>query len=173
MVTLLGGSSPSPLDAPVSDLVPPAVLPYEVHTNRELEFMLDRGKPLAHFCDVYPSETNDVVIPEHAFAPYVTNGTFEKRVFVELRHEPPPASAPHVRGTLHVFYAPPRHAWRIDAYIMMLAAAAKSGWSEGFERLEGSLLGYEEWQTDAHLERLRASAHAKRFHWLRRPGEPQ
>jgi hypothetical protein len=38
---------------------------------------------------------------------------------------------------------------------MMLAAAAKAGWNEGFERLEGSLLGYEEWQTDLHLERLR------------------
>jgi hypothetical protein len=23
-------------------------LPYELHTNRELEFTLDRGKPLAH-----------------------------------------------------------------------------------------------------------------------------
>jgi len=157
----------------VSDVVPPAELPYEVHTNRELEFMLHRGKPLAHFYDVYPSETNDVVIPEDAFAPYVANGTFEKRAFVELRPEPPTASAPHIRGTIHVFYAPPRHSWRIDAYIMMMAAAAKAGWSEGFELLEGSLLGYEEWQTDVHLERLRASAHSKRLYWLRRPREPQ
>jgi hypothetical protein len=60
-------------------------------------------------------------------------------------------------------------AWRIDAYIIMMAAAAKAGWSEGFERLEGRLLGYEEWQTDLHLERLRAGPHAKKFFWLRRP----
>ena len=26
---------------------------------------------------------------------------------------------------------------------VMMAAAAKAGWSEGFERLQGSLLGYE------------------------------
>jgi hypothetical protein len=74
-----------------------------------------------------------------------------------------------VRGTRHLFYARPSEAWRIDAYIMMMAAAVKSGWSEGFERLEGSLLGYEEWQTDVHLERLRTSPHAKNFYWLRKP----
>jgi len=51
---------------------------------------------------------------------------------------------------------------------MLRAAAAKSGWSEGFERLEGALLGYEEWQTDAHLNRLRRGAHAKNFCWLRK-----
>jgi hypothetical protein len=39
----------------------------------------------------------------------------------------------------------------------MLSVAAKTGWSEGFERLEGKLLGYKDWQTDIHLERLRAS----------------
>jgi hypothetical protein len=54
-------------------------------------------------------------------------------------------------------------------YIMMMAAAEKAGWSEGFERLEGSLLGYEEWQTDLHVERLRAGPHAKMFYWLRTP----
>jgi hypothetical protein len=149
--------------------VPPDALPYTLHTNRELEFMLTRGKPLAHFSDAYPSEPDEAIVPEQAFAPYVASGTFEKRVFVELLDEPPPATAPHLRGTLHVLYAPPRHAWRIDAFIMMLAAAAKAGWSEGFERLEGTLLGYEEWQTDAHLERLRAGPH--RFYRLRRPGD--
>lgn len=30
-------------------------------------------------------------------------------------------------------------------------AASKSGWSEGFERMHGSLLGYEDWQNDAHI----------------------
>jgi hypothetical protein len=73
-----------------------------------------------------------------------------------------------IRGIRHVFYAKSTVAWRIDAYIMMMAAAAKAGWSEGFERLEGSLLGYEEWQTDLHLERLRTSPHAGKFSWLRK-----
>ena len=168
-LALLGGPSTSPLDAPVSDAVPRNALPYALHTNRELEFMLERGKPLAHFSDAYPSEPDEAIVPEQAFAPYVANGTFEKRVFVELLNGPPPATAPRIRGTLHVLYARPRHAWRIDAFIMMQAAAAKAGWSEGFERLEGALLGYEEWQTDAHLERLRAEPH--QFYWLRRSGE--
>jgi len=64
------------------------------------------------------------------------------------------------RSTRHD--ARPTEAWRIDAYIMMMAAAAKAGWSEGFERLGGSLLGYEEWQTGLHLERLRAGPHAEK-----------
>jgi len=46
-----------------------------------------------------------------------------------------------VRGVRHLFYARTGEGWRIDAYIMMMAAAAKAGWSEGFERLQGSLLG--------------------------------
>jgi hypothetical protein len=28
----------------------------------------------------------------------------------------------------------------------------KSGWNEGFERLEGALLGYENWENDYHIE---------------------
>jgi len=69
----------------------------------------------------------------------------------------------------YVFYAKTAEAWRIDAYIMMMVAAAKAGWNEGFERLEGTLLGYQEWQNDVHIERLRASPHAKNFYWVRRP----
>ena len=150
-----------------SELVDP--LQYELHTNRELEFMLNKGKPLAHFSDAYPSEPDEEIIPELAFAPHVREGKFVMREFVEPMREPAQQSHPHVRGTRHVFYAQAAEAWRIDAYIMMLAAAAKAGWSEGFERLEGSLLGYEEWQTDLHLERLRAGPHAKNFYWLRKP----
>jgi hypothetical protein len=118
--------------------------PYEVHTNRELEFMLTRGKPLAHFSDAYPSEPNEVIVPEQSFAPYVSDGTFEKREFIEFLAEPPPAASPHIRGIRHVLYAKRAEAWRIDAYLAMLTAAAKAGWSEGFERLEGTLLGYAE-----------------------------
>jgi hypothetical protein len=91
------------------------------------------------------------------------------REFVEPLREPAPQRHPDARGIRHVLYARSAEAWRIDAYIMMLAAAAKARWSEGFERLEGSLLGYEEWQTDLHLERLRAGPHAKKFYWLRKP----
>ena len=142
-------------------------LSYEIHTNRELELMLERGKPLAHFSDAYPGEPDEATFPEQAFACYVESGRFVRRELVEPLREPPPNDHPHVRGIRHLFYARASEEWRIDAYIMMMAAAAKAGWSEGFERLEGSLLGYEEWQTDMHLERLRASPHAKNFYWLR------
>jgi len=143
-------------------------LPYELPTGRELEFMLQRGKPFAHFCDEYPAEPCEDVIPEAVFAPYVAQGIFEKREFVEPLFGPPPAGHPHIKGIRYVLYARRYEGWRIDAYIMLRAAAAKSGWSEGFERLEGALLGYEEWQMDAHLDRLRRGPHARNFHWLRK-----
>jgi hypothetical protein len=142
-------------------------LPYEVHTNRELEFMLERGKPLAHFSDAYPAEPDEEIFPERTFDPYVKNGTFVKRDFVEILGGPPPKDHPDVRGIRHLFFARSSEAWRIDAYIMMMAAAKRAGWNEGFERLQGSLLGYEEWQTDVHLERLRTGPHARKFYWLR------
>jgi hypothetical protein len=132
--------------------------------------MLTRGKPLAHFSEYYPPEPHEEIIPKQAFSPHVADGTFVMREFVVLDRTPPSPTAPPVLGSLHVFYARPQHEWRIDAFIMMMAAAAKSGWSEGFERLQGSLLGYEEWQTDVHLERRRRSPDAQRlFYWLRKP----
>ena len=149
---------------PPNKIDPP---PYELQTDRELEFMLERGKPLAHFSDAYPSGADEEIVPELAFAPHVQEGKFVKREYVEPLRGPPPQGPPHVRGVRHVFYAQSAEAWRIDAYIMMLAAAAKAGWSEGFERLQGSLLGYEVWQTDSPLERLRVGPHAKKFYWLR------
>jgi hypothetical protein len=145
----------------------PFDLPYEVHTTRELEFMLQRGKPLSHFCESYPPEPDESVIPRQAFAPYIANGTFEMRTFVALSAQAVPSEASRTRGTIHVFYAPPAEAWRIDAYIVMLDAAAKSGWSEGLEREQGRLLGYTEAQTDAHIQHLLEAPHAKDFPWLR------
>jgi hypothetical protein len=142
---------------------------YELHTNRELEFMLHRGKPLAHFSDGYPSEPNEAIFPEKAFAPHVEAGELVIRDYVEVTGSPPPISHPHLRGTRHLFYARTGEAWRIDAFIEMLAASVRSGWSEGFERLEGRLLGYEEWQNDLHLDRLRTGPLAEKFYWLRKP----
>jgi hypothetical protein len=72
---------------PTDNIVP---LPYELHTDRELEFMLERGKPLAHFSDAYPSEPDEQIVPELAFAPHVLDGKFVKREFVEQLSGPPP-----------------------------------------------------------------------------------
>ena len=156
-------------EAPVAQPWDPFDVPYDVHTNRELEFMLERGKPLAHFSDVYPSPPDEWIIPEEAFAPYVLDGTFEKREFVELLPSPVCSESPQMRGTRHVLYARRAEAWRIEACLLLIITAGKAGWSEGFERLEGSLLGYEEWQNDAHVEHIRSAPHAKSFYWLRVP----
>ena len=144
-------------------------LPYDVHTGRELEFMLERRKPMACFADAYSAAHGDdeEVFPVKDFAPHVANGTFQMRDYVELLTGPPPSGRNDIRGVRRLFYARPSEAWRIDAYIQLLAVAEKAGWSEGFERLEGRLLGYEDWQIDAHLDHLRRGPHAKRFYWLK------
>jgi len=140
--------------------------PYEIHTGRELEMMLRGDKPLAHFYYQHPDEPCEEIIPEEAFAPHVSAGTFEKFEFVELLTRPPLASHSHVKGIRHVFYALVGEAWRIEAYINMLLELAPSGWSIKLERLQGRLLGYEDWQTDVHLDRWRSKDDAHRFSWL-------
>jgi hypothetical protein len=55
-------------------------------------------------------------------------------------------------GIRRVLYALSDEQWRIDAYLLLWKTADKSGWNEGFERLEGSLLGYEDWENDYHIE---------------------
>jgi hypothetical protein len=126
--------------------------PYQVHTDRELALMLAGVKPLAVFCDECPSLHGLYVIPEREFEPHVTNGRLVKREQIV----PPAATAPVVKGqrigSRRVLYALPSEQWRIDAYLLLWKTAEKSGWNEGFERMEGSLLGYEDWQNDFHIE---------------------
>jgi len=80
-------------------------VPYELHTGRELEFMLQRGKPFAHFCDEYPAEPREDIVPETVFAPYVAQGIFEKREFVEPLFGPSPTGRPNIKGIRYVLYA--------------------------------------------------------------------
>ena len=54
----------------------------------------------------------------------------------------------------------------IDAHLAMLGAAAKSVGARGFERLEGILLGYTEFENDAHIKHLPEAPHARDFPWL-------
>jgi hypothetical protein len=49
-------------------------------------------------------------------------------------------------------YAKKQEEWRIEAYILLRNTWKKSGWSEALERMEDSLLGYEEWQNDFHIQ---------------------
>jgi hypothetical protein len=126
--------------------------PYRVHTDRELALMLAGTKPLAAFCDEYPSLHGLYIIPEREFEPHVAAGRLVKREQIE----PAAATAPAVKGqrmgTRRVLYAVPGEQWRIDAYLLLWKTAKESGWNEGFERMEGSLLGYADWENDFHIE---------------------
>ncbi len=115
-------------------------LPYEPHTNNELELMLAGHKPLAAFCDSYASCDHEEIIPRRAFQPYVDSGRFVMRDYSVVE-----------KKLYRVLYALKAEAWRIDAYILLWDVAAKAGFGEWFERMEGALLGYEEWQNDAFI----------------------
>ena len=142
-------------------------MPYESHTNRELKFMLQKGKPFAHFSDYYPSPPDEQIIPQRASSQYVESGRFVTPEYIEPLRVTANSSAPHIKGIRYVLYAQANEAWRIDAFIALKMVAAKAGWSIGFERLEGYLLGYEEWQTDEHLATLKARKKASEFYWLK------
>jgi hypothetical protein len=45
--------------------------------------------------------------------------------------------------------------WRIQAWKLISAASRKSGWNESFERLEGMLFGYEDWQMEWWVSHIR------------------
>jgi hypothetical protein len=129
-------------------------LPYKVHTCRELALMLNGTKPLAYFYGQYPDHPDVEEVPERLFDPYVEARRFVKRNFVvplcrETKH-----GTQTVLGIKHVIYALPNQEWRINALILLLDSAAKAGWREGFERMYGSLLGYEAWQNDIFIEKI-------------------
>jgi len=128
-------------------------LPYKVHTGRELASMLEGKKPLAYFSGQYPPHPDFEEIPERLFDPYVAAGRFAKRECV---------TSALGRATGIVKYALPHQEWLMDAMILLLETAAKSGWSEGFERRQGSLLGYEDWKNDIYIEKIFRPANVKR-----------
>lgn len=123
--------------------------PYQVHTNRELALMLDGMKPFAAFCEEYPLFGEESYVPEKFFDRYVEVGRFVKREFFSI----PILNGYRLR---RVLYALPNEAWRIDAYILLWHTAEVTGWNEALERMEGFLLGYEEWQTELHIAATRA-----------------
>jgi hypothetical protein len=91
--------------------------------------------------DGYPPMTFD---GEHRFDHWVAEGLLHREEVIEP-FEP-------FRGYLGirtVYYTPKGEEWRIPASKLISQAASKSGgWNEHFERLEGMLFGYEDWQND-------------------------
>lgn len=116
--------------------------PYLVHTNWELTLLLDGRKKLARFSDLYPPPLFD---GEAAFDRWVTNGVLHKAVVDE------PFKKPTEKWLGHrtVYYTPKGEEWRIPAHRLVEEASGKSGgWNEHFERLEGMLFAYEDWEND-------------------------
>jgi hypothetical protein len=116
--------------------------PYLVHTGYELPLLLDGRKKLARMGDTYPPATFE---GEDRFDHWVAKGFLHREELVEPFDRP-------VRGYLGhrtVYYTPKGEEWRIPASKLIWHAADKSGgWNEYFERLEGMLFGYEDWQND-------------------------
>jgi hypothetical protein len=137
-------------------------LPYKIHTGRELALMLAGTKPLAYFTGQYPPAPAVEEIPERLFDPFVEKGRFVKREYVMLACFGGPALQKAGLRTRIVMYALSHQEWRINAMTLLMDSASKSGWNEGFERAQGSLLGYEAWQNDIFIEKIYRPIYVKR-----------
>lgn len=127
-------------------------VPYLVHTGFELPLMLEGRKPLSKFSDFYPSCVLDDVMSR--FEPFVRAGHLACRIV----NEPWPTPRRQRDGTVtlgirEVYFTLPGQEWRIDANRLLFEVAVERGWNDTLERLEGRLLGYEEWQNDWWLGR--------------------
>lgn len=133
-------------------------IPYPVHTGFELQLLLEGRKQLADMSDAYPPLSH---FNEDKFDRYVTDGLLHKEVAYEPfneRLEPYRIKDGRVfEGMRRVYYTRKGEEWRIPAYRLISDAANKSGWNEDFERLQGLLFGYEEWQNDWWIANLRES----------------
>lgn len=133
-------------------------LPYTIHTRRELIMMLRGEKPFAAFMDSFPSFAEFEIIPESRFAPYVESGLFIKKEYL--------VDEGTERQARRVLYAARGEEWRIEAAMQLWKTAETTGWSEEFERREGMLYGYEDWQTDAWIAFQLGRSHPRPFPWI-------
>jgi hypothetical protein len=128
-------------------------IPYLVHTGYELPLLLEGRKLLARFSDAYPPHSH---FGEERFDRYVAQGLLHKEVgnepFAKITHL---KDGRVIEGIRTVYYTPHGEEWRIRASKLIWAAALKSRWNDDFERLEGMLFGYEEWQNDWWIEQHR------------------
>lgn len=122
--------------------------PYLIHTNFELPLMLEGRKPLAVFGDGYPSEWFDEFLAP--FEPFVASGQLVRRI-IDTPMPHLKQRRPDLEGMRDVFFAIPGEEWRIDAYIDKIKNRT-ADWDDDLERLQGSLLGYEDWQNDWWIE---------------------
>ena len=129
-------------------------VPYRVHTNYELVLMIEGRKQFARMGgEYYPPNCH---FDENLFDRCVAQGLLHKEVELEKFAEPLRLKDGLVfEGLRTVYYTRKGEEWRIPAWKLISKASRKSGWNENFERLEGMLFGYEDWQNDWWIEDLR------------------
>jgi hypothetical protein len=128
-------------------------VPYLIHTGYELPLLLEGRKQLAYFSEGYPPGHH---WNEEKFDRYVAEGALHKKVVIEPFEKPVRRMDGTVfEGLRTVYYTRKGEEWRIPAMKLVWDAAAKSGWSPDFERLQGMLFGYEDWQNDWWINDLR------------------
>ena len=121
-------------------------VPYLVHTNYELALMVDGRKQFANMYYEYPPAQHP---NEHRFERYVAQGLLHKEVEIEPFDKPIRNKFGHVfDGIRRAYYTRKGEEWRIAAWKLIWKASLKSGWNQHYERLEGMLFGYEDWQND-------------------------
>jgi hypothetical protein len=87
---------------------------------------------------------------------FVADGRFVRRKVTLTVPKPWPAPGGGVVDRIQQFYVALRgQEWRIETSIPLRDVMDESGWSEALERFRGLLLGYEDWQNDWWLRRLR------------------
>jgi hypothetical protein len=120
--------------------------PYLIHTGYELPLLLDGVKKLSKFSDGYPPMTLPIDGMEDRFDRWVQEGKLHKEVVIEPFED---KVKYRFEGLRTVYYTLHGEEWRIPAMkLLWSAATAAGGWNEHFERLEGLLFGYEDWQND-------------------------
>ncbi len=117
-------------------------MPYLVHSGYELPLLIEGRKKLARMYGPYPPMTFE---GEERFDHWVAEGVLHREEVLEP-FDPPTR---RWQGRRVVYYTLKGEEWRIPASKLIWRAAEKAGgWNEYFERLEGMLFGYEDWQND-------------------------